>query len=60
MRFEAGAGVAGDIADVGKRLWEIAGLAADPKRDFVIGLTVVTPMTTPAAGTISLIAQHML
>lgn len=47
-----------DIANVGKRLWECAGLDADPNRYFYIGLTVTTAMTTPAAGTISLVAQH--
>ncbi len=58
VRFEAGAAVHGDIADINKALWEVLGLASDPNRTFVVGITVTTQMTTPVAGTISLAAQY--
>ncbi len=60
VRFEAGAGSAGDVKDVGKRMWEVAGLTSDPKRNFLVGITVTTQMTTPVAGTITLVAQSQV
>lgn len=60
IRFEAGAGTAGDHADAGKALWEVAGLDKDPDKIMVVGITVTTAMTTPAAGTITLVAQYSL
>lgn len=47
-----------DLADVGEKVWEVAGLPEDPKRKFCIGITVTTAMTTPAAGSIALKVQH--
>jgi len=57
VRYEAG-GTNNEIAKVGNRLWEILGLASDPNKVFVIGLTVTTQAATAAAGTITLIARH--
>lgn len=55
IRYEA-AGAANEIAKIGNPLWQIAGLTSDPGRTFVVGITVTTQMTTPVAGTISLLA----
>lgn len=49
---------AGDLANIGKRLWDASGLAADPQKLFVVGITVTTAMTTPVAGTISLVCHY--
>lgn len=54
IRYEA-AGTANEIANVGNPLWQIAGLTSDPGRTFVVGITVTTAMTTPVAGTITLV-----
>jgi hypothetical protein len=46
------AAVIKDIANYGKRLWEVAGLSADPKCDVDIKITV-KDASTNAAGTVS-------
>ena len=56
VRYEAASAVS-DIANASKPLWEVLGLASDPNKVFLIGVTVTTAMTTPAAGTITLVAQ---
>ncbi len=58
IRFESASASVGDIALAGSRLFEIAGLATDPHSLFVVGVTVTTQMTTPVAGTITLIATY--
>ncbi len=57
VRFEA-AGTENEIAKLDHPLWQIAGLTSDPCRTFVVGLTVTTQMTTPVAGTISLVGHY--
>jgi len=57
IRYESGV-TYGEIAKIGKRLWEALNLPEDPCRTFVVGLTVVTQAGTAAAGTISLSARH--
>lgn len=44
---------ANDIANIGKQLWEIAGLSADPKCSLYLVLDVTTAAATPVAGTMS-------
>ena len=39
---------------MGKRLWEIAGLASDPGVQLTIGMAVSVVATTPAAGGVAL------
>lgn len=44
---------ANDIANIGKQLWEIAGLSSDPKCSLKLVLDVTTAAATPVAGTIA-------
>lgn len=46
------------LTTAGKKLFELAGLATDPVRDFTVSLEVTTAMTTPVAGTVVLSATH--
>lgn len=57
IRYESGV-TYGEIAKIGKRLWEALNLPEDPKRFFVIGITLTGAAATAAAGTISLEATH--
>lgn len=53
VRYESNSN-SGDLANMQKPVWEAAGLDSDPNKVFLIGVTVTTAMTTPAAGTLSL------
>lgn len=57
VRYEAG-GANNEIANIGKKLWEILGLPEDPVKTFVVGITVTAVSATPAAGTVSVSARH--
>jgi hypothetical protein len=48
------------VTDRGKRLWELAGLAADPGVLFVINVKVSTVSATAAAGNIGLQASYVV
>jgi hypothetical protein len=52
VRFEAA-----DIVNIGKELWEVAGLTTDVGGNLYIGLTCSTVATTPAVGDIVMVAE---
>ena len=61
----AGAGVefitesgAAAIANIGKHLWEIAGLSSNPQVDYDICLKLTAVAATGAAGTLSFVIQY--
>lgn len=53
-------GTTGQVANVGKTVWEMAGLSSDPGGTIDIGFSITTAMTTPAAGTAALIIHGSL
>lgn len=59
IRFESGV-TAGEIAQVDNALWEVGGLAADPKVPLVIGLDITTAAATAVAGTITMVAYYTM
>ena len=56
VRFESNSN-SGDMENLNKPVWQALGLDSDPNKMFVIGITVTTQMTTPAAGSIALRAH---
>lgn len=44
-----------DIADIGKTMWQLAGMSADPGVMIDVGFTVTTQAATAAAGTITMV-----
>lgn len=47
-----------NIDDIGKPLWEVAGLTTNPGGDLYIGISVETAAATAAAGTVTLVCHY--
>ncbi len=59
IRFEAGAGTAGDIVDLYKEAWQIGALSSDIGGILYIGLKVTTVAATAAAGDIVMVVEYI-